>query len=230
MTTNRLLLFLLLLATGGLATACASAGTTLPPPRPLIIYSGERLRIEPDRAAGIDAWVRDEMLNIQEDPSFLLIGVGNDQPVYLWEQLELVSEDSVKVGYESGVPDIRTPYEIYAHLHLMAEIDRQEEWLPEAPDATGYALERAIVQRVSDTWLYGRSIYEATPYPLLDELIYAVENGFLDAYIFTARPDEFQEERRQWLADNPAGMEEYRSWFVDVFGRQPPGLRESAAG
>jgi hypothetical protein len=25
-------------------------------------------------------------------------------------------------------------------------------------------------------------------------------------------------------------MEEYRAWFVDTFGRQPPGLRDTAAG
>ncbi len=117
---------------------------------------------------------------------------------------------------------------IYAHLHLMEGRGELEEWLPEAADETGYDLERAIMSRTSDAWLYGRSAWDAPPYEALDEILYSTENGYLDAFILTARPDAFTEARRAWLSENPGGIEEYRRWFVDTFGREPPGLREDS--
>ena len=62
-------------------------------------------------------------------------------------------------------------------------------------------------------------------YDPLEELLYANENGYLDALILTARGDEFKEERGAWLKEDPEGLERYRSWFVDTFSREPPGLR-----
>ena len=55
--------------------------------------------------------------------------------------------------------------------------------------------------------------------------LYANENGYLDAMILTARGDEFKEERQAWLKEDPEALERYRKWFVDTFGREPPGLR-----
>jgi len=207
-------------------SACGAATLQLPPPRPIVVHSGARLRPDPDRMAAVDRWVKAENENIETDPSFWVISTTSLGPSLPWGQLEVLSEDTVKVGYEGGVPDISLPYQIYAHLHLMAFREELDVWLPEAPNATGYALERAIVKRVSDSWLYGRSVFETTPYAPLDELVYAVENGYLDAFLFTARPTEFEAEREAWLEQNPRGGEEYEAWFVETFDRLPPGLRD----
>jgi hypothetical protein len=59
----------------------------------------------------------------------------------------------------------------------------------------------------------------------LDELAYAREAGFLEAFIFTARPDEFAAARAEWARANPGAVERYREWFLDTFNREPPGLR-----
>ncbi len=206
-------------------SGCGAASLQLPPPRPIVVHSGARLRPDPDRMAEVDAWVKAENTNIVEDPSFLVISTTALGEAFPWDELDVVSDDSVKVGYQPAVPDISLPYQIYAHLHLMARRGELDVWLPEAQNATGYVLERAIVKRVSDAWLYGRSVFETTPYALLDELVFSVENGYLDAFLFTARPEEFAREREAWVAENPNGLEEFKAWFQETFERLPPGLR-----
>jgi hypothetical protein len=102
---------------------------------------------------------------------------------------------------------------------------RQDEWLPEAPDVTGFELERAILARAADAWILGRAVYNTVPYGPLDELAYAKEEGFLDAFIFTARPNDFATARTEWARANPERMDQYRDWFLETFNREPPGLR-----
>jgi hypothetical protein len=109
----------------------------------------------------------------------------------------------------------------------MDTMDRLDEVLPEAVDAEGYELERAILSRISDAWLYGRAVFDIPPYAPLDELLFSHENGYLDAFILTARPEEFEEGRAAWLQENPGREEEYRGWFLQTFEMEPPGLRQS---
>lgn len=171
-------------------------------------------------------WVTDEQLNISEDPSFWVITEPTPDETYPWEGLD-VREDSVTVRVPRGAQETELIYQIYGHLHLMVGMGRQEEWLPEAPSATGYALERAILSRTADAWILGRTVYNTSPYGPLDELAYAKDGGYLDAFIFTARPSEFVSDRADWVRANPGGMERYREWFLDTFSREPPGLRTS---
>ena len=215
---------LVLLAATALLLAGCAAGGGLPSPRPIVVYSGARLRPEPARMTEIDRWVTEELDNIREDPSFWIISAPQEEPSLLWEGLE-ISNDTARIRYQGSAADVGPVYQIYAHLHLMSTMDRQGEWLPEAPAATGFALERAILKRTSDAWLYGRSVWAFTPNAVLDELVYAVEEGYLDAYILTARPDDFEEERTAWLAANENGLETYQDWFRETFDRPPPGLR-----
>lgn len=212
------------------ATLAACSGPpAVPPPRPLVLYSGVRLTPTQEGLNEIDAWIRPQLENIREDPSFLIRTIPRDTTVYPWEGLEIVA-DTANIALRRGPAEAQTPYMIYAHLHLMEERGELERWLPEAADETGYDRERAIMSRTSDAWLYGRSAWDAPPYEALDEIAYSTEYGYLDAFIFTARPDAFAEARRAWLAENPGGIEEYRRWFVDTFGREPPGLRDENDG
>jgi hypothetical protein len=214
------------LAMVGLSAACASQGRSIPTARPIIIYSGARLRVDEARLDSIYEWVTQEQLNIQDDPSFWVISQPTVDEVYPWQDLS-VREDSVSVRVPMGAQDTELVYHIYGHLHLMSEMGRQEEWLPEAPTAEGYDLERAILARTADAWILGRTTFNTEPYGPLDELAYAKESGHLDAFIFTARPSEFVAERADWVRANPGGMERYREWFLDTFSREPPGLRTS---
>lgn len=211
-----------------LITACAS-GPEVPSPRPLVIHSGARITVEPERMAEIDAWVESAVETIQEDPTFLIVSVREDDVGYPWESVTIAA-DTATVNYEGNAPDIRIPYEIYGFLHLMADDDRLEEWLPEAADATGYELERAILDRVADTWLYGRAVWDLAPYRLLDELIYARDAGFLDAYLLTLRADEFPRAREAWLEENPGRVGQYEAWFEETWGREPPTAGEASSG
>lgn len=169
-------------------------------------------------------WVTREQLNIEQDPSFWVIAEPTDGEPYPWDGLD-VRSDSVTVEVPRGIQDPQLVFMIYGHLHLMAEMGRREEWLPEAPDAEGFDLERAILSRSADAWILGRSVYNTAPYAPLDELAYAKESGFLEPFIFTARPNEFAARRAEWVRANPGEMERYRQWFLDTFGREPPGLR-----
>ncbi len=188
------------------------------------MYSGERLTPSHERMKEVNDWVTREQQNIVEDPSFWVIGEPVTEEVYPWDGLRL-SNDSVWVEIDISAPDTRLIYEIYGHLHLMSAMGRQEEWLPEAPEAVGYELERAILERCADAWLLGRSTFDTAPYAPLDELMYAADAGYLDAFIFTARPDEFASSRAEWARANPDQAGAYREWFLDTFNREPPGLR-----
>jgi len=212
-------------AVSGLGAGCSAGQPTVPDPRPIIIYSGARIRVDAARMQTINEWVTREQENITEDPGFMVQTNMAVDEVYPWEGLEFAGPDTVKVRMDPRASDARLIFEIYGHLHLMARMGRQEEWLQEAPTATGYDLERAILSRISDAWLLGRTTFDTQPYAPLDELIYAKENGYLDAFIFTARPDEFAEARAEWARAKPGEAEAYLAWFATTFNREPPGRR-----
>lgn len=213
---------ILLLA--ALSAGCAGADE-LPRPRPLVIHSGARIAPDPARMEEIDGWVRSEMQNIREDPSFLIVTVPVSDHVYPWETL-VTRADTATIHLQEGAADAVGPYQIYAHLHLMHEMGRLEEFLADAAGETGYALERAIVGKVADSWLLGRAVYDLTPYRLLDEILYARENDFLDAYLLTARAEDFPGAREAWMTENPGRQDEFEEWFRATFGMEPPGLRD----
>ena len=197
---------------------------SIPQPRPIVVYSGARLTVERERMMDVNRWVTNEDINIREDPSFWVHDIVTREEAYPWEGMR-IQGDSVWVPLPQSHPDTRLVFHIYGHLHLMVHMGRQELWLPEAPDAVGYDLERAILSRTADAWLLGRAVFGTAPYGPLDELAYAKEEGFLDAFIFTARPDEFAATRTQWARENPGEGDRYRDWFLDTFSREPPGLR-----
>ncbi len=218
-----------LLAVAALATlACGTAQMELPDPRRLVILSGERLAPTKEQMEGVDAWLREQVDSIELDPSFMIYTNAQEGPIYPWERLELNAQGDTAHVSAQATPGISWPYTIYAHLHLMAVQNRLDRWLPEAVGASGFELEKAILARVADSWLYQRSIFDAPPYGILDELMYSKENGYLDAFILTARPDAFVEARRDWLATDPGAQDDYVAWFRTAFERDPPGLRGTA--
>ena len=212
-----------------LSAACGGGEIKLPPPRPIIVTSGERLRVDPARMDSIYAWLTVQNEHIQEDPSFLVEGVPAARETLPWQTLVLSTAspiDTVRFQYDRAHPDITTPFNIYAHLRLVKQLGTLEQWLPGFGNAEGFELERAIVGRMADAWLVGRAVFDAPAYGPLDELIYAKEAGFLDAYLLTARPNDFADARAAWQRDKPGDAEAYRTWFRGAFDREPPGLRE----
>ena len=206
------------------STGCATGTPEVPVPRPIIIHSGARLRVEQERIEEIHEWFMREESNIVEDPTFVVESRATPEEVYVWERLE-IEGDTVRTPVYGGAADALLVHQIYAHLHLMVAMGRKEEWLPEAHAAVAYALERAILSRAADAWLLGRTAFDTSPYGPLDELVYAKEAGYLDAFIFTARPEEFATSRTQWARENPGENARYRDWCLHTFNREPPGLR-----
>ncbi len=206
-----------------LAGACAT-NTSLPPARGLITLSGARLPADDERMDQIDLWVRAELQNIEEDPTFLISTVFQEEPVLPWEGLVLEG-DTARIRVQGGAAEARSAFLIYAHLHLMDQQGRLAEWLPDAEGLEGFELEKAIVSRTADAWYYGRSVFAWAPYSVMDEVLYSRENGYLDAYLLTARAEEFPTEREAWLDGSDGALEEYRNWFREAFETNPPGLR-----
>jgi hypothetical protein len=207
-------------------SACSTGPAELPAPRPIVIRSGARLYAEEDRMKGIDAWFRAQSENIELDPTFLIDAVPRDTPSYPWESL-VISADTARIGVQQGFFEAAQVFSVYAHYHLMESMGRIGEFLPGGENLEGFALERAILARVADAWFLGRAVYQAAAFDPLEEILYANENGYLEAMILTARADDFEEERAAWLEEDPEALERYREWFLDVFSREPPGLRKT---
>ena len=214
-----------LLIAGALAAGACAGGYFLPSPRTLVNHTGARIYADEGRLAEIDVWVRAQQENIIIDPSFWIIENRSEVEAYPWDALSISGDTAVVLVYASA-PESGSFMSFYGHFHLMDTMDRLDEVLPEAVDAEGYELERAILSRISDAWLYGRAVFDMAPYGPLDELLFSHENGYLDAFILTARPEEFEEERGPWLQENPGREEEYRRWFLEIFEIEPPGLRQ----
>lgn len=219
------------LARGALCTVavavtagCAGHTPQIPNPRPVVNYTGARIHVTKAHMDSVDTWVTKEENNISKDPTFMVISNPASHPIYPWQHMR-ISNDTVAVLFYPGVPETQLPFQIYGHLHLMAKMGRLAEFLPDAAHATGFDLERAILSKVADVWLLARTVYDTAPYEPLDELIYAKEAGYLDAFIFTARPDAFANARAKWAEQNPGRSKEYRTWFLKTFNREPPGLR-----
>ena len=205
-------------------SACAASAPTLPPPRPIVNHQGARIRADHEEMKRVNEWVTREQANIVNDPSFWVVSNNTIAESFPWEGMR-VAEDSVFVNQPLAGRDAQLVYQIYGHLHLMVEMGRQEEWLPEAPEAVGFELERAIVDRVADAWILGRTVFDTQPFAPMDELAYAKHFGYLDAFIFTARPGDFGSARTEWARANPGRTDEYREWFLETFNREPPGIR-----
>lgn len=208
------------------ALACGSGRLPVPTPRRLVISSGARLAPTQERVEEVDHWVREQWDSITFDPSFFVDSRPQDGPGYPWENFEvrLNEEQDTAIIYFKGLSQRRT-YHIYAHLHLMAARNRLERWLPDAVGLDEFELERLILERAADSWLYQRAVYDARPDGILDELLYVNEHGYLEEFILTARPDAFVETRRAWRAETPDGIAAYVDWFREIFERDPPGFR-----
>ncbi len=219
---GRLVRFAAVACASLLVGGCGAGNPDLPLPRPIIVSSGATLEASKARLDSINTWVMREKDDIQNDPAFLVDSRRAPGEVYPWSYLSY-GKDTVRVMVDPSYPSTELAFEIYAHLHLMARMGRQKEWLPEAPTATGFQLERAILARVADSWLLARAVYGATPYGPLDQILYAHEDGYLDPMILTAMPGRFAEARKTWEREHPDGMEKYRTWFEKTFGKAPPG-------
>jgi hypothetical protein len=202
---------------------CGAGPSELPTPRPLVIQSGARLSVtDMARLREIYDDVNHQLQEIAGDPSFWIETNTDSRDVYPWETLEL-APDTARIRYQRTAPDLRGTYEIYAHLHLMRAENRLDEWLPDQATATGFELERAIMRKVSDSWLLGRAVFDLAPYRLMDQIMYANEAGLLDALLLNLRPVEFEVERAAWLRENPGADEEFRTWYRKTFASEPPG-------
>lgn len=204
--------------------ACSGGPGAIDRPRPLVVPTGARLQPDSARLDSIDVWVQDLETTIREDPSFVVDLETVPRAAYPWETLEFREgdPDTVRVAIEAG-SDGRLPFWIYGFLHLMKRHDRLDEWFPDAADLEGFDLERFILARTAESWILGRAVYDTAPYPPLDALAYTYDRGYLEAMILTARPEEFAGIREAWVRENPARLEEYRTWFEETFTREPPG-------
>ena len=207
-----------LVALATIASACGSGGLVLPEPRPLIVQSGARLSADEARLMEIYEWVDAETTNIELDPTFLIAATPAAIDAYPWETLE-IRGDTASLQYRRTTPDLAAVYQIYAHLHLMREMGRIEEWLPGAAGLDDWDFERRVVARVSDAWLLGRSSFGFVPERLMDELLFANEAGQLDAMLLTLRGHEFPGAREAWLAADPGAEEAFKQWFEETFDR-----------
>ncbi len=201
---------------------CAQGVTVAPDPRPIVNRQGARLALDDERAQEVYQWVDRQLAEIRENPSFWVITAPSTSDLLPWETLDLTpTGDSATVQFPNTVPDVAQVYQIYAHLHITRVRGEIEEWLPGADSLAGWDLELAIVDRMAEAWLLGRASYSFAPYPPVDQLVYASEEGMLEPLLLSLRGFEYPEARDAWLEANPEGEAEFRAWYRDTLGGDP---------
>ena len=190
-------------------------------PRSIVVYSGERLQPESERMAEVEAWLTPELDRINLDPAFLIRISPVQEEVYPWNWLEIVADTADLVLTDTAI-DAEAPFLIYGYLRLMDARGALNEVYPGTVGLTGYPLERAIIERVAEVWLLGRSVFDTQPYGPLDELVYAREFGYLDEFIFATQVGRFPSEEEAYWSENPGREEAFRSWFRDTFESDEP--------
>lgn len=210
------------LALGFLLAGCGGQ-VPIPTTRPIVLYSGERLRADPERMAEVDEWVLAELEEIEFDPSFLIRMAFEDVARYPWDTLDLIA-DTADIRLQAGASDAETPYQIYAHLRLVQERGELPLWAPEAEGLTGFEAERVILERVSDVWLLGRTVYDTQPYGPLDELLWAHASGYLEDFMVATQGERFPEAMAAYEANSTTREETFQDWFQRTFEREGPGF------
>ena len=189
----------------------------MPEPRSIVVYSGERIVPDRNRMEEIEQWLTPELERINLDPDFLIRLSPVVESGYPWDSLE-IRGDTADLRLSATAPDGETPFLVYGYLRLMDDWDSLGEVLPEAIGLSRYEVERAIVQRVAEVWLLGRSVFDTQPFGPLDELIYATQAGYLDEFIFGTQGERFADTADVYRAQNPGSGGEFRSWFEHTFG------------
>ncbi len=203
----------------GLA-ACAGQ-VPRPEPRPIVVYSGERILADGDRMAEIEAWLTPELERINLDPEFLIRLAAEREVGYPWDTIEILG-DTVDLSLVGTGADAESPYLIYGYLRLLDQWGTLVEVLPEAQGESGYGVEKAILTRVAEVWLLGRSVFDTAPFGPLDELVYAAEFDYLDEFIFATQGDCFSDAAGAYAARRPGRDAEFRSWFRRTFDADGP--------
>ena len=203
------------------AAACGPAQLPTPEPRPILVYSGERITADAARMGEVENWLVPELERIDLDPDFLIRLEEGREFSYPWDTLELTA-DTAEVTLASAAPDAQSPYMIYGYLKLMESWGELPEILADTVSQTPYELERAIVSRVSDVWLLGRSVYDTHPFGPLDELVFSKESGYLEDFILATQGERFAEEAAAHSAANPSRAAEYADWFRTIFMVEGP--------
>jgi hypothetical protein len=203
------------------AASCGPAQLPTPEPRPILVYSGERIAPDAERMGEIESWLVPELERIDLDPDFLIRIEEESASSYPWDTVEIIA-DTAEVSLSSAAPDAQSPYLIYGYLKLMESWEELPEILPEAAEQNAYGVERAIVSRISDVWLLGRSVYDTRPFGPLDELVFSKESGYLEDFIFATQGERFAEEAAAYRAANPNRAAEYADWFSRIFMVEGP--------
>jgi hypothetical protein len=211
-----------------LLAACASTPAQVPPPRSVVIFSGERIQADRDRMTEVDRWLRMQQEELSRLPELLIRTQSTTTPNYPWADFRIEGDTAV-IYLQQIARDAEAPFRTYAHLHYLAERDELEEpWVSEEnAGATGLQRELAILDRVADIWLLGRSVYDTQAFGPLDEILYAREGGFLREFTLVAQGDRFDEEREAHFEANPEREEEFVAWLERVFERSEPGYMGS---
>lgn len=226
------LLFAASLCVVGATWACVGP-PPIPPARPVINAEGLRLSPPAARMDATAAWVNAQLEEIDVNPGFLISTQFQSTVTYPWESLEIKlnpRQDTAAIAVDGLGSDAQTPYMLYAHLKLLEARGELGQWMPGGETLEGLDRELAILARVGESWLYGRSVFSTIAHPVWDEIMYASELGFLRPLVLVARPDEFPQEREAWETEDPGGLERYATWFRRSFDREPPGLRPSPEG
>ncbi len=204
--------------------AACGGQVAVPQPRSIIIYTGERIQTDGERMMAVEAWMRPQLDHIDTSPDFLIRVHRENVRRYPWDALE-IDGDTAHIRVYSLTGDVDTPYLLYAHYRLAQETGDIDRWLPEeAEGLVGFDLEKAILQRIADVWLLGRSVYDTQAYGPLDELLYSAEFGYLEDFIVATQGDRFPEERERVVAEAPERAEAFSDWLYRTFERPEPGF------
>lgn len=178
--------------------------------------SGIRIEFSSTEVRAMLDTTRSLEMNLQEDPRvlyFTLVGPTVEvrdslEAAYPWNAVEVRNDSVATILTPGNLREADRAYYNYAviRMQLVRDLD------PDVPCDELMDREVEAVSAFVDGWVASRLLFGGLPFPVLDEVAFAREEGQLRGMLAAARDRQLGACAAEWSADHRGDVESYLTW------------------
>ncbi len=178
--------------------------------------SGLKLEFSATRVRAMLDTTRSLERNLQEDPQvlyFTLVGPAVERPdsldaAYPWNAVEVRNDSVATILTPGNLREADRAYYSYAviRMQLVRGLD------PDVPCDELMGRELQAMSAFADGWLASRLLFGGLPFPALDEIAFAKEQGQLAGMLAHRADRQLGACAAEWAAEHPEAVQAYLSW------------------